>query len=187
MLYWNFRNHYKNRNQQHFPTYFCGAQNMRYYIPNKALQWSHNKHHGALNHQQLDCLFNRSFIVTSKKHQSPCYWPSVSGIHRWRVDSPDKGPVTSKAFSDVIFCVNSLSLFVHNLLRRLSSDWKQILLSHIASFAPMRNVMSGTTCTPFYWHGLTLITVWISNYMPGKVWGEITHPFLNFNGCTVAV
>ena len=36
-------------------------------------------------------------------------------------------------------------------------------------------------------HGLTLIPAWISNYMPGKVWGEITYPFLNFNGCTVEV
>ena len=26
-----------------------------------------------------------------------------------------------------------------------------------------------------------LIPAWISNYMPGKVWGEITYPFLNFN------
>ena len=35
--------------------------------------------------------------------------------------------------------------------------------------------------------GLTLIPAWISNYMPGKVWDEITYPFLNFNGCTVEV
>ena len=41
--------------------------------------------------------------------------------------------------------------------------------------------------SPFYYHGLTLIPAWISNYMPGKVWGEITYPFLNFNGCTVEV
>ena len=33
----------------------------------------------------------------------------------------------------------------------------------------------------------TLIPAWISNYMPGKVWGEITYPFLNFNGATVEV
>ena len=39
----------------------------------------------------------------------------------------------------------------------------------------------------FYKHGLTLIQAWISNYMPGKVWGEITNPFLNFNGFTVEV
>ena len=36
---------------------------------------------------------------------------------------------------------------------------------------------------PFYWQGLTLIPAWISNYMPGKVWDEITYPFQNFNGC----
>ena len=33
-------------------------------------------------------------------------------------------------------------------------------------------------------HGLTLIPTWISNHMSGKVWDEITYPFLNFNGCT---
>ena len=33
----------------------------------------------------------------------------------------------------------------------------------------------------------TLITVGINNHMPSKVWNEITHQFLNFNGCTVKV
>ena len=36
---------------------------------------------------------------------------------------------------------------------------------------------------PFYWHGLFLIPAWISNHMPSKVWGEISYPFANFNGC----
>ena len=40
---------------------------------------------------------------------------------------------------------------------------------------------------PFYWHGLTLISAWVSNHMPGKVCDELTYPFLNFNGCTVEV
>ena len=40
---------------------------------------------------------------------------------------------------------------------------------------------------PFYWHGLTLIPTWISNYIHYKVWDEITYPFLNFNGATVEV
>ena len=39
----------------------------------------------------------------------------------------------------------------------------------------------------FYYHGLTLIPAWISNYMSGKVWDEITYPFLNLNGTTVEV
>ena len=42
-------------------------------------------------------------------------------------------------------------------------------------------------CSPFYYHGLTLIPACISNYMPSKVWDEITNPFLNFNGATVDV
>ena len=42
-------------------------------------------------------------------------------------------------------------------------------------------------CTPFYLHGLTLISAWISNYMPNKVEDEITYPFLNFNSATVEV
>ena len=34
---------------------------------------------------------------------------------------------------------------------------------------------------------LLLASTWISNHMPGEVWGEITYPFLNFNGTTVEV
>ena len=40
---------------------------------------------------------------------------------------------------------------------------------------------------PFYQHGLPLIPAWISNYIHYKEWGEITYPFLNFNGVTVEV
>ena len=43
------------------------------------------------------------------------------------------------------------------------------------------------TSGPFYQHGLTLIPAWISNHMPGKMWDEITYPFLNFNGETIEV
>ena len=54
----------------------------------------------------------------------------------------------------------------------------------------MRHGISATrwqTWSPFYKHGLTLITAWISNHMSSKVWEEITHPFPNFNGATVEV
>ena len=40
------------------------------------------------------------------------------------------------------------------------------------------------TWVPFYWYGLTLISVWISNHMPSKVWDEIIHPFPDLNGAT---
>ena len=40
---------------------------------------------------------------------------------------------------------------------------------------------------PLLLNSLTLIPTWMSNHMPGRVWGEITYPFPNFNGCTVEV
>ena len=43
------------------------------------------------------------------------------------------------------------------------------------------------TCGPFYYHWLTLISAWISNYTHYNVWDEITYPFLNFNGAIVEV
>ena len=35
--------------------------------------------------------------------------------------------------------------------------------------------------------GLTLMSVWINNHMPSKVWGEITYHFPNISGCTAEV
>ena len=32
-----------------------------------------------------------------------------------------------------------------------------------------------------------MISAWISNHMPAKVWDEITCPFPNFNGSTIEV
>ena len=40
---------------------------------------------------------------------------------------------------------------------------------------------------PFYWHGLTWIPAWTSNYINYKMWDEITYPFPNFNCRTVDV
>ena len=40
---------------------------------------------------------------------------------------------------------------------------------------------------PFYWHGFTLLSAWISNYIHYKMWDEITHPFPNFNSANVEV
>ena len=37
-----------------------------------------------------------------------------------------------------------------------------------------------TAGAPFYYLGLTLIPLWLSNHMPGKVWDEITYSFPNF-------
>ena len=42
-------------------------------------------------------------------------------------------------------------------------------------------------CGPFYYHGLTSISAWISNTIRLQVWYEITYAFPNLNGCTVEV
>ena len=44
-----------------------------------------------------------------------------------------------------------------------------------------------STLDPFYWHGLTLIPAWISNYTHYKVWDEITDTAPNFNVYAVKV
>ena len=40
---------------------------------------------------------------------------------------------------------------------------------------------------PYYCYGSTLISAWISNHTPSKVWNKITYPFPNFNGATIEV
>ena len=40
---------------------------------------------------------------------------------------------------------------------------------------------------PFRYHGLTLIPVWIINYIHYNAWDEIIYPFPNFTGCSVKV
>ena len=40
---------------------------------------------------------------------------------------------------------------------------------------------------PFYWHGLTSIPAWISNYIHYKVWNEISYHFPDFIGGTIEV
>ena len=77
------------------------------------LQWCHNDHDGASNHQPHDCLLNRLFRRRSKKTlklsvTGLCVGNSsvtdeflaqfVWGIHRWPMNSSHKGPVTRKMF-----------------------------------------------------------------------------------------
>ena len=63
--------------------------------------------HVVLNHRSFDCLFDSVGGPTSKKHQSPRYWPFERGIHWWWVNSPHKGPVTQKKLpcDDVIMVI----------------------------------------------------------------------------------
>ena len=52
-----------------------------------------HEHDVVSNHQSFDSLFRSLYGPTSKKH-----WSFVSGIHRWPMNSPHKGPVARKSF-----------------------------------------------------------------------------------------
>ena len=56
---------------------------------------------------------------------------------------------------------------------------------HVQKAWPIEN--HKMTWCPFYSHGLTSISAWISNYIHWKMWDKITYPFPNSNGATVEV
>ena len=68
------------------------------------LRWRHNKRDGVSNQQPHHCLLNSLFRRRSKKTWSSASLDFVTGIHRWPVNSPHKGPVKRKKFpfDDVI-------------------------------------------------------------------------------------
>ena len=69
--------------------------------------------HAVPNHRSFNCLLNSPCGPTSKRHQSPHYWPFVRGMHRWPDNSPHKGPVMRKklSFDDVIMSATKLCTF----------------------------------------------------------------------------
>ena len=74
------------------------------YKVSATLQWRHNGHDSVSNHQPHDCLLNRLFRRKSKKTSKLRVTGLCAGIHRWPVNSPQRGPVTRKMFpfDDVI-------------------------------------------------------------------------------------
>ena len=92
------------------------------------LQLRHNERDGVSHHQRLDCLFNRLFRPISKKKSKLRVTGIFRGIHRWPVNSPQKGPVTRKMFpfDDVIMKTNwrSAQSFLSIIKTHM---WKQIV------------------------------------------------------------
>ena len=76
--------------------------------PDHTLQWRHNELAGVLK-SPASRLFTRPFIhEDQRKHQSSASLAFVWGIHRWPMNSPQKGPVTRKMFpfDDVIMVMS---------------------------------------------------------------------------------
>ena len=53
--------------------------------------------------------------------------------------------------------------------------------------SPAEDALPGNIQESLLLTRITLVTVWISNYIHYDVWGGITYPFPNFNGCTIEV
>ena len=70
------------------------------------------------------------------------------------------------------------SRFLHSFLLN-PSDW----LSYLSLFLFLSCVSFSPVRSSIYWHGLTLIVAWTSNYIHYKMCDEINYPFSNFNGC----
>ena len=92
-------------------------------------------------------------------------------VHEYVITSTDFGwSIMNKYLSAILF------MWIGLLVNVLTS--MIVLLIPVSKRVPV---------THFYKQGLTLIPAWISNYIHYKEWGEITYPFLNFNGCTIEV
>ena len=63
-----------------------------------------NDRHGVSNYRPIECLFNTFFRLTTKNIICPRLCPYVKGIHKWPVDSLQKGTVKKKMvpFDDII-------------------------------------------------------------------------------------
>ena len=77
---------------------YCRHATYHYWNPWCPLQWHHNECDDISNHWHLDSLLNHLFRHRSKKTSSSTPLAFVRGIHRWPVNSPNKGPVMQKMF-----------------------------------------------------------------------------------------
>ena len=58
--------------------------------------------------------------------------------------------------------------------------WMLLVNPEASSIKPQQNVDH-----VYNYQKIPGVPAWVSNNLPGKVWDEITYPFLNYNGCTV--
>ena len=98
----------------------------------------------------------------------PCWWTSQSKKYgyRWTIELIP---------ASVYMCMNSI---LKGCLYLYHPDRSRTCCNHHVLLFTRVHV---------YRHRLTLISTWISNHMPSKVWDEITYPFSNFDGCIVEV
>ena len=130
-------------------------------------------------------MFIQPFIqgADQRKYQSSASLAFARGIPRWPVNSPHKGQVPRKMFpfDDVIMTVCVLNFLSGHKRYFHSQSFLCIVTPQVVYSSPHGFWDS------VYKHGLTLIPVWGGNHDHCKMWGEISYPSPNVNGCTVEV
>ena len=107
--------------------------------------------------------------VNKWKH-FPRYWPFVRGIYRSPVNSQHKGQWRGALMFSLIHAW--MNDWVNN---RETGDLRHNRVHYDVTVVKQRwKTLNWET---FYWHSLTIIPVWLSNYISSKMWSEITYAF----------
>ena len=121
-------------------------------------------------------FWNKNSIITP---------PEKSVTMKWVIDNPGiKGNINQSCTCLVAFMLGVYIMYITNqsqfsrMLRNITT--RPAARKHDCNQRGFLQKPSMKTSGPFYWHGLSSITACISNYIPYKVWDEITYPFPNF-------
>ena len=120
------------------------------------------------------------------------YEPSVRQLKIFHVNTLRVWENGEHFVDSMLKCMLYAILFYILIQTDNKSALDQVMACHWTGTKPLPDpihwrIYMYVTSSLFYLHSLTLISTWISNHMPSKVWGEITYPFLNFNGTTIEV
>ena len=84
-------------------------------------------------------------------------------------------------------CIHILPLMITKHMDGKYDNWNPYSCKTRSYLSHTTTIMTADVQDPHLLAWINLISAWISNYMPTKVWYEITYPFPNFNGTTVEV
>ena len=138
------------------------------------LQWRHNELPGVSNHQPHDCLLNRLFTRRSKKASKP----RVTGLF------VGNSPVTGEFLAQRASNAENASIWWrhHETLTQIN-----LQICHcghaFCGFTNSQLLIWGARKWSLLLTYLNLISVWTSNCIHYKVWGETTYPFPKLQQC----
>ena len=161
-----------------------------------------DERHVVWNHRSFVCLFNSLCGPTSKEHQSPPYWPFVTGIHRlpgyqWsptqRAINAEKATISWHhhdigwtvvffTIQDVYLSSNIISIwFVNFNLMIINFSWLcykfwDLLISE-TKFCGVQILRAMSTLTPLSWLEICEIAMAnvVSHYQKEQMWPSIFH------------